>query len=229
MKNVDVDIRPGSMITDRVANDMGEGFFQGVVNLRQVEKGLWENTPGYVNLLTGLYYDDGGTVYITATIDIAEVLLEDVSGDRFILFQAGLNLYRKDYPYTTNIVLKLDFPSGVSISGYSDKVRFFSNNGIIRISGTTEPLHYSYIQRRLVKDGAVVFTADWYLTKASLDNLITPYTLTNNDEDFEDTGTAAAGDRHRIAGVRRQVAEVIHALLVRRTVAVVITAARDRC
>ena len=161
---VNIPIVPGGMLGDIVEDELGHHQHQRVENLKQIKKGEWELTPGYRDTLTSLTNAKAG-------IEVDE----DVSGDRFRLIQDGVNILRVDYDisnspifgYESELKLALSLPSGVTIASTAT-LRFFQFRGVIRISGASEPLHYSYVDRTLF-DGDDSFTIQkWVLEKAAL-------------------------------------------------------------
>lgn len=143
MQNVAVQILPGGMNSDKVPNALGATEYTSVVNLYQPKEGRWENVPGYRNLKTGL-----------SDVRAAAEVTEDRTGERFILYQSGSSIYRLNYDsvndYNTSPTL-IALPSGVTI-GSSAILRFFYFLGVVRITGASVPLHYSYVDRSLFPD-----------------------------------------------------------------------------
>jgi len=145
---VKIAVRPGGMLADVVKTELGEYQHQEVKNLRQNKSGLWECVPGYIDL-----FENGSYTNIKAAVEI----YDEYSGDRFILFQNGTGLYRIDYDsgdgngYENETPTALSLPSGVTI-GASAVIRFFYFRGVVRITGASDPLWYSYVDRTLFED-----------------------------------------------------------------------------
>ena len=149
MNNVlQIPVRPGGMLSDVVKTEMGGHQHQEVKNLKQNKSGLWECVDGYIDLFENGSYND-----LTASIEI----YDEYSGDRFILFQHGIGLYRLDYNagigngYENEEPAAVSLPSGVTIGG-SAVLRFFYFRGVVRITGASDPLWYSYVDRTLFED-----------------------------------------------------------------------------
>lgn len=144
-ENQVIPIIPGGMLSDVVENDMPLYSFPEVVNVMKDKQGRWTTVNGYADLASYSGFND-----IKAAIEIND----QYSGDRFILFQSGQNLCRVDYDsgdgngYENESPTTLTLPSGVTI-GPDAVLRFFINNGEIRITGASEPLWYSYINKTL--------------------------------------------------------------------------------
>jgi len=139
---MNIDITPGGMLSDVVENKLGTSRHIEVYNLRQNKDGEWETVNGYkINrTLSG------------ADIKVAVEITDDLSGDRFILYQDGTELKRLDYDYQ-GTPYTLSLPSGVTIPS-GEKLRFFYYRGVIRITGLKEEdrycsLWYGYINRTL--------------------------------------------------------------------------------
>lgn len=141
-------IIPGGMNTDKKETALGAVEHQLVINLRQEKIGEWSSVPGYKNVLD--IRSEG--VNIKSAIEVTD----DLSGDRFILYQDGTELKRVDYDiinspefgYENETPETLTLPSGVSIDSEA-KCRFFLHNGVVRITGPSEPLWYGYIKNTL--------------------------------------------------------------------------------
>ena len=86
---IKIPIRPGGMNRDQIENDLGYNEFYEVKNLRQNKIGEWECVKGY---LTHFAFAPNGN-----NIKAATEITDDLSGDRFILFQDGTTLKRLDY------------------------------------------------------------------------------------------------------------------------------------
>jgi len=146
---IKIPIRPGGMNRDQVENDLGFNEFYEVKNLRQNKIGEWECVKGYLNHFA---FPPNGN-----NIKAATEITDDLSGDRFILFQDGTNLKRLDYDagdgngYENETPSTLTLPSGVTI-GAAAVLRFFYFRGVVRISGASVPLWYGYINRTLFED-----------------------------------------------------------------------------
>jgi len=161
---INIPIAPGGMLGDIVEDELGSHQHQRIENLRQVKKGEWELPPGYRNTLTGLTNAKSG-------IEVDE----DESGDRFRLIQDGVNILRIDYDisnsplfgYENESTVTLGLPSGVTIAS-TVKLRFFHFRGVIRISGASEPLHYSYIDRTVFPGDDNFTIKNWVLERAVL-------------------------------------------------------------
>jgi len=161
---INIPIAPGGMLGDIVEDELGSHQHQRVENLRQVKKGEWELPPGYRNTLTGL-------INAKAGIEVDE----DESGDRFRLIQDGINILRIDYDisnsplfgYENESTVTLGLPSGVTIAS-TVTLRFFHFRGVIRISGASGPLHYSFIDRTLFDGDDSFDILGWKLEKSPL-------------------------------------------------------------
>jgi len=161
---INIPITPGGMLGDIVEDELGHHQHQRVENLRQIKKGEWELAPGYRNTFTGL-------ISAKAGIEVDE----DVSGDRFRLIQDGINILRVDYNisnsplfgYENEPTVTLSLPSGVSIGG-AVTLRFFQFRGVVRISGASEPLHYSFVDRTVLAGDDSFTIKKWVLEKAGL-------------------------------------------------------------
>lgn len=170
-----IPIIPGSMLSDISPNEMGEHEHLEVVNLRRNRIGEWESVPGYVTILENSGYS-GITTAIEVTDDLAESGDSDaVSGygwKRFILYHDNTGQIRRvmytasGYDIGTDeLVAQSGTISGVDVP--ASGVRLFYHNGIVRITGTTEPLWYGRIKRYWLNTHNL---KKWYLEKAELSN-----------------------------------------------------------
>ena len=168
-KDIDIEIRPGTMFSDVVETDLGTRQHKEVVNIRQEKVGEWECVKGYINGKTGFTGLKNG-------IEVTE----DRTGERFLLLQDGTDLKRIDYDisaspltgYENESVTTISLPSGVTISA-SAKLRFFYFRGVVRISGSSSPMWYGYIKRDLFDDsGSGIAIDGWILRKAELEDPI---------------------------------------------------------
>lgn len=149
MQEVRVPIRPGGMLSDVVENQLIGYRHDEVQNLKQNKIGEWENVKGYITAVTSL-------TNIKAAIEVSD----DLSGDRFLLVQDGTALRRIDYDisnspntgYENESKGIIQMPSGVTV-GADDTLRFFVHNGIVRITGASEPVWYGYIKRKMFYTG----------------------------------------------------------------------------
>jgi hypothetical protein len=120
---------------------MGTDQHIEVANFKEIKENEWEIVKGLINSTTGL-----------TNIKAAKEVTDDLSGDRFIILQDGTGLKKIDYDATNSPLTgyenetpdPLSLPSGVTI-GADDTCRFFVNNGIVRITGGSEPMWYGYI------------------------------------------------------------------------------------
>lgn len=149
---------PGGMQTDIEETDLAYSH-QEVRNFRLIKKNVWKNVTPYKEILIG--YSD-----VRAAIEVTD----DISDNRFILFQDGTNLKRIDASggsYTGQTATTLSLPAGVTI-GASDTLEFNYFNGVTRISGGSAPLWYGYVQRTILKDAWEEIEKDDYTTSYSL-------------------------------------------------------------
>lgn len=144
-EEIKITVEPGGMLSDVVETELGPMQHQTVKNLRQNKRGLWEIVDGAIQLFQDATYKTN----IKAAIEIDD----EYSGDRFILFQHGTGLYRVDYDdgdgngYENEAAAAVSLPSGVTI-GATATLRFFYFRGVVRISGASSPMWYSYISGR---------------------------------------------------------------------------------
>ena len=139
------EIIPAGAQTDVVQSDLRISH-QEVTNIKITRDGEYTASPGYLNVKTGL------------SIKSAAEFTHDGSGDRFILYQDGVTLWRIDYDsgdgngYENEIpsTLTLTLPTGITIAADA-KLRFFYYNGVIRITGASEPMWYGHIDRTIMK------------------------------------------------------------------------------
>ena len=146
MEFVTAPILPGTMLGDRVENELGAAEHQEVENLRLLKEGQWQPPDGYLELKTGL-----------SSVKAAIEVTEDRTDERFLLYQAGTSIYRLDYSGVSDYggtPTALTLPTGVTI-GASAVLRFFYHNGVVRITGASEVLWYGYVDRTLFPVGAV--------------------------------------------------------------------------
>ena len=144
-KDLDIEIKPGTMFSDLVETELGTKRHDEVVNLRQEKVGEWECVKGYIDGKTGFTGLKNG-------IEVTE----DRTSERFLLLQDGTDLKRIDYDisaspltgYESETATTISLPSGVTI-GASAKLRFFYFRGVVRITGSSEPMWYGYISRTL--------------------------------------------------------------------------------
>lgn len=146
MPRHELEHKPGGFNSDVVETDLGEMWYEEVKNLRQVKKGEWSVCPGHK------------TVFPVASNDLKAgiEINDDLSGDRFLLLQIGTALKRVEYNlagspafgYENESATTITLPSGVTIDS-SVVLRFFVHDGIVRITGASEPLRYEYIKRKL--------------------------------------------------------------------------------
>ncbi len=175
-----VQILPGGMNSDKAITTLGATEHQDVVNLRMTKEGEWDTVQGYELVMQQF-------TNVKAAMEFTDDRAPSTA-DRFILFQDGTALYRIDYldtpgpgqvaGYVNGAVtlllsdsLKPDGLSDVSIANTST-LRFYYHNGVIRITGATVPLWYSYLDRTLFPGsvvGAPVSISGFYLLKAALD------------------------------------------------------------
>lgn len=135
------------MITDVVENELGSYTHQDVENLKENKLGEWESVRGY---LEAAEYG----------MDSALEINDDWSGDRFIIFTKDGALRRLDYDITNSphtgyemeSYVTIALPSGITWDG-TTRIRFFYHNGVVRITGYSEPLWYGYIYRKLFYTG----------------------------------------------------------------------------
>ena len=154
MRRLKIPIRPAGMLSDITENDL-QYFHEEVVNLKHVKKGEWEIPKGPIN---------GALDYSGTNIKSGIEISDDLSGDRFILYQEGTILYRVDYDisnspktgYEAETPSALTLPSGVTIAA-DDTLRFFYHNGIVRITGASVPLWYGYIKSNLIYTSPAAF------------------------------------------------------------------------
>jgi hypothetical protein len=140
MQRVQIPIRPGGMLADVNENDLGTDQHIEVANFKEIKENEWEIVKGLA----------------------AEEVTDDLSGDRFFILQDGTGLKKIDYDATNSPLTgyenetpdTLSLPSGVTI-GADDTCRFFVHNGVVRITGSSEPIWYGYIQRKLFYTGYV--------------------------------------------------------------------------
>ncbi len=168
-----VPIIPGGMFTDVAENVLRFSQHQEVINLKQNKLNEWETVKGFINANV-----PSGLTSIKNGVEVSD----DLSGDRFFLFQDGVLLYRIDYDssnspltgYENETHSAVTIPAGVlfsiaDIAAGTAKFRFFYFRGVIRISGMNEPLWYGYIDKtQYVGASSTIVTQAWVLTKASL-------------------------------------------------------------
>ena len=154
---------PGPMITDVAPHLLKENEWPEIVNMRMTKVGAMESVERLHNSI-------GGT-----DIRTMDEFTEDKSGDRFILYQAGVKIYRVDYDagdgdgYENETPVELTLPSGVTIP--ADVIcRLFYYRGVIRILGPVDadlvdcPLWYGYIDREILTDAYEKLDEDGFET-----------------------------------------------------------------
>jgi hypothetical protein len=151
MDRIRIPIRPGGMLADKNPNDLGIDQHENVTNFKEVKEGEWDIVKGLINSVSGF-----------TTLKAAAEVTDDLSGDRFIIVQDNTNIKRIDYDGTNSPVTgyenetptTLNLPSGVTI-GAGATCRFFVHNGVVRITGGSEPIWYGYIKKKLLYTGYV--------------------------------------------------------------------------
>ncbi len=149
--NKRIDILPGGELSDVVPTELGASRHQLSKNIRQVRVGEWETVKGHISVFT-----PAGTPTIKAGVEVDD----DLSGDRFIIYQDGTAIKRVNYDPTTAYASAspstLSLPSGITI-GANTTLKFFVYMGTVRIVGATDgtklvPLWYGYVDRTLFPD-----------------------------------------------------------------------------
>jgi len=164
-KIVDVEIIPGGMYEDVAETELGPAQHQEVQNLRITRDGAWDVVLGSMD-----YFDDPLNSSMKRVVEVEE----DASGDRFVIIQDGGTLYRIDFDdgdgngYENETPSALTLPSGVTLSS-ANTVVFNSFRAIIRITGTSEPLWYGYVDRTLFHGDDSFTVQDWFLKKAEIE------------------------------------------------------------
>ena len=169
---------PGPMMPDVEPSKQQPYEHQLVQNVRIKKHGQWESVKGFVNSKTGL-----------SDIRAAIPVTDDISGDRFILYQNGSGancLKRLDYDdgdgdgYQNELQQTLTLPAGVTIGDVT--LRFFYYRGVVRITGGSKPLWYGWIRAKTLFVGAIEEIEAQYASSSTygwLPNdlaVITPYT-----------------------------------------------------
>lgn len=140
-------------------------------NIRLVKDNELEASPGYREVISGL--NIGNKMH---------EFTDDLSGDRFLLYQDGTSIKRIDYDegdgngYENETPQTLTLPAGVTIASGAH-LRFFYHNGVVRISGASEPLWYGYIDR-------TVMAGSWRPTGQDSSNYFIPDTFLSTTGGF---------------------------------------------
>ncbi|NOY58910.1 MAG: hypothetical protein GXO75_08240 [Calditrichaeota bacterium] len=152
---VKVTLRPGGMRTDVSENDLSNIEYQEVKNLKQDKFGKWVTCKGYKDILALSGAD------IRAAIEVTD----DISGDRFILYQDGTSLKRLDWDqtngYSNATPTTLTLPDDVTIDSNA-VLKFFYYRGVVRITGASEPMWYGYIDRQRFYHNLVTIKQDTF-------------------------------------------------------------------
>jgi len=160
---------PGPMCSDISPVKLRDDFWTLVKNLRITKDGEFEAIKGYLIDHSALGTDVKGAMEFTND-------LAPAASDRFILYQDGQVIKRLDYNdtngnYATGSISSLPIVAKNVTLESGDKVRFFSHNGVIRITGTSSPLWYGYIERELFASAGESDTIEisgWTLEKAEI-------------------------------------------------------------
>lgn len=190
MQPKNFEILPGGMFSDVTETDLGPMRHQLLKNVRLSKDGEWEFLSNYSKIadLTNQLTDVKAAVHV----------VNDDTGDDFIIVQDGTTLKiieNNSSPATSITSLAAQMSDlGVTI-GSGVTVRFTAFNGVVRVTGSSFPLWYGIIDRKLyysdtesplgttnlITNGDFVnWTSDdpddWFVATEDVDNYVEEFT-----------------------------------------------------